>query len=714
MKQSDRIALLVLSGLAALAGCGLMFSTYMMYDDEGYVLFSLKNFVEGGGLYDRVFSQYGPFFFLWNQGLHLAGHDFSHTSGRLVTLAYWFAATGCCAALVWRWTRSTAATACALAGVFLHLWPLINEPSHPGGLIVLLVTLTAWLGAAWSERPDRLAALVGIAGAALLFTKVNVGVFLLVSAGLWWWLHLTARPALRRGQLALALLAAALLPVALMQSQWRSDGVATFMIVTSAAGVSIVLATRRGASPRTTCSNLKHLALAAAGVAGITVVVTLAQGTTLGGLIEGWLLQPLRFPSAFLAVHTWRPGAALVAGVSLATAAWFALKPATLPPRGLAWVRIVVATLGGLTLLVQSQLSSQAFCLSYGLSLAWIFVLPLGPEEKVTQPVRSWLALLLAAQTLHAFPVAGSQISWGTFLWIPLAAVGTWEAAQWLATHEPSGTRWQRLVSPVLVVVFTLRCGEAAWQGWRRMGEGDGLGLRGTAGIQVPERTASALRMITRNAQAHGDVVFSLPGLYSFNLWSGRPAPTSRNATHWFTLLTTEQQEDIRRRLEAAPHAVVIVERELLAFLTARGIATETPLTRWLRQEFVAAFRVDAHEFWVRRNRNIPILGTAELLETASPDLPRYRITLTLESAQLANASRIELRAFTGDTSRLVQTWRAFQADPTRTTAEVSTAGATRLHVPTATFPRDLNPDDLYFVVRDAAGNRIAEARMLR
>jgi hypothetical protein len=58
---------------------------------------------------------------------------------------------------------------------------------------VLLVALTAWLGAAWSERPDRLAALVGIAGAALLFTKVNVGVLLLVSAGLWWWLHLTGK-----------------------------------------------------------------------------------------------------------------------------------------------------------------------------------------------------------------------------------------------------------------------------------------------------------------------------------------------------------------------------------------------------------------------------------------------------------------------------------------------------------------------------------------
>jgi hypothetical protein len=238
--------------------------------------------------------------------------------------------------------------------------------------------------------------------------------------------------------------------------------------------------------------------------------------------------------------------------------------------------------------------------------------------------------------------------------------------------------------------------------------------LRATAGIQVPERTASALRMITRNAEAHGDVVFSLPGLYSFNLWSGRPAPSSCNATHWFTLLTADQQEDIRRRLEAAPHAVVIVERELLAFLTARGIATETPLDPLARTGVRSGVSRRCARVLGAPQSQHPDFGDRGAFETDSPDRPRYRITLTLEAAQLANASRIELRAFTGDTSRLVQTWRAFQADPTRTTAEVSTAGATRLHVPTATFPRDLNPDDLYFVVRDAAGNRIAEARMLR
>ena len=68
------------------------------------------------------------------------------------------------------------------------------------------------------------------------------------------------------------------------------------------------------------------------------------------------------------------------------------------------------------------DLSALAFALSYGLGFAWLFVMPCG-EDDSTSASRAWLALLLVTQALHAFPVAGSQLSWGTFLWIPLAAL---------------------------------------------------------------------------------------------------------------------------------------------------------------------------------------------------------------------------------------------------------------------------------------------------
>jgi hypothetical protein len=118
--------LALLGAIVSVAAVGLLCSTFMMYDDEGYVLFSLQAFVDGGGLYERVYSQYGPFFYLFHQVLHAVGLEFTNDGARILTLFNWLAASGLCGAIAWRLTRSTAATAFAIGGVFLHLWTLIN------------------------------------------------------------------------------------------------------------------------------------------------------------------------------------------------------------------------------------------------------------------------------------------------------------------------------------------------------------------------------------------------------------------------------------------------------------------------------------------------------------------------------------------------------------------------------------------------------------
>ena len=68
------------AGLTFAAGL-VMFSAFMFYDDEGYVLISLQNFAEHGGLYHEVFTQYGPFPFVAYGVLHALGLPFTHTAG---------------------------------------------------------------------------------------------------------------------------------------------------------------------------------------------------------------------------------------------------------------------------------------------------------------------------------------------------------------------------------------------------------------------------------------------------------------------------------------------------------------------------------------------------------------------------------------------------------------------------------------------------------
>src|SRR3954469_9397773 len=172
----------LLGAVLLVAAAGLLFSTFMMYDDEGYVLYSLQAFADVGGLYEKVYSQYGPFFFIFHEALHRVGFEFTNNGARLLTLFNWLATSGLCGAITWRLTRSTAATIFAIGGVFLHLWTLISEPSHPGGFIVFCLALVGWLGTRWSHQPRRVAVAAGIIGAALFLTKINVGVFLLAGA----------------------------------------------------------------------------------------------------------------------------------------------------------------------------------------------------------------------------------------------------------------------------------------------------------------------------------------------------------------------------------------------------------------------------------------------------------------------------------------------------------------------------------------------------
>src|SRR3954469_23096218 len=96
----------ILATVLLLVAAGfVMFSAFMFYDDEGYVLISLRNFAEHGGLYRDVYTQYGPFPFVVYYGLHVLGVPLTHTAGRLITVAAWSASAGCCALLVGYATR---------------------------------------------------------------------------------------------------------------------------------------------------------------------------------------------------------------------------------------------------------------------------------------------------------------------------------------------------------------------------------------------------------------------------------------------------------------------------------------------------------------------------------------------------------------------------------------------------------------------------------
>ena len=644
-RRAFPVAFATLAAALGLAGAWLLFTTFRTYDDEGYVLFSLANFSRDGGLYTQVYSQYGPFFFLFADLTHrLLGFEFTNTAGRVITLFHWLGAAVLCGHLVWRHLRSAPWALFALAATFAHLWQMTSEPMHPGGFIAFAVALGAWAGAECIARgnPRGLALVAGLVGAALILTKINVVALFIAGAGAWLLLH-TAGPRLTRPAALLAAVALALLPWALMRSLLPEPWVITFALIVGLSALGVVLAALRA---RDEFFPLSAWAWCfGAGLAGLAVVVvaTAARGTSPAELLEGVLLAPLRHPGVYSFGVRWRPGAIVFAISSLALCLWLSTGDRNKRPwfaPALASARLILVALAATSWLGWLPLNPLAFAMSYGLACTWLLVIPLydDPYAFRAARLRAWLALLLLTQSLHAYPVGGSQIGWGTFLWAPLLALAAADAV--LAVRPRTSLIASRLalVAAISLAATLLRLG---WTQWR---DSEPLALPGAESLHLDPPLAAELRSLSVNAVAHCDLLFSLPGMFSFNLWTGLPAPTAANVTHWFNLLNPAQQTAVIAKLEAHPRAGVIVERDVLALIQGAGIPVRGPLRDYLYANFAPAYAAGSHEFWVRKSRPIAPLGTAQYLQRAANATTgeRARIEFILNATTSARIARID------------------------------------------------------------------------
>jgi hypothetical protein len=667
------LVFVVLGGLLVGMGLSLLFSTFMLYDDEGYVLITLRDFSLHGGLYDQIFSQYGPAFYLIYDALHrLIGFEWSNTVGRLITLVNWSGTAVFCTLLVMRSRVSWALGLFVMADVFIYQWIMINEPMHPGSTITVLVAGTAWLG--WellhAGRIRSFAITVGLAGAVLGLIKINIGAFVVLSTGFWLVLA-SPTPLARHWKLALAGLGLCL-PAVMMRSLLEEPWVQVFAIIAGLSIAGTVLAAESGsrAKPAGRSAWFWFLGTGLGVTLGI-VVLTLARGTSLAALWEGVIVAPLKHPGIYAFPLRWRPGVLPVALAALGLVIASMRRPDDQRLiLVIAWVRITAVALFQLTLLPWFSASQAAIGLCYGLPLAGLFALPLRRANTPASPAdqaRAWIALLFVFQSLHAYPVAGSQLNWGTFLWVPLMALGLQEALDVvLATRSAQASRriWGGvkigligLTASMLFILLSvahnnrLNC--------------EPLALPGAEKIGLPANINSAIRVITENARVHGDMLLSLPGGFSLNLWSGVSTPTLANATHWFSLLTPERQEAIIERMKASPRAIFVVQHNILASLLKAGFHPGGPAMEYLRASYRRAFAIEGYSFWVHKDRSIAPLSTGSLIRLPNGDPGALQMTLTLAPVD-GRVACIEVWAVVG------QPWKALTLNATNTRVEMT------------------------------------------
>ncbi|MDP1580004.1 MAG: hypothetical protein Q8M02_06980 [Candidatus Didemnitutus sp.] len=712
---------LVLVGLAGLGLVGYwqLFTHFMAYDDEGYVLWSLRTYFAHGQLYTQVYSQYGPFPFVFYHALHvLTGCPVDNESARFVTLFYWCGCSALAAALVWQQTRSIVATAVASLLTFAGLLPMVNEPGHPGGLLAFLAAVGAYGGARAIEGAAGRTFAIGttLVGTAMLLSKINVGLFFLISAGSWLALH-TALGRWQRVAMWCVILGCALSPLLLLHALSSQTWVVLLGVVFAGSAFAVLVLILRERDHSVTVRAWPMAALAAGLLAVWVVAVVWTRGTPLAALWQGMVLEPLRHPLVYVHALHWPVVTPWLAITGLLATLLHHRGPLSEKWSGaLAMSRLLACGWLLYTAQQSADFSLAWFTLEYGLALTWVLLLPL--QHAAPTPRRRaqlWVAWVFVWQILQVYPVAGSQAAWGGFLWYPLAIISGYEALVFLAARCTGTARlFRRGGAVVALVACALLLERFIVLGHARYTQLEPLNLDGARRLRLAGDYGLTLRILARNIEAHADTLFSYPGMYSFNLWTARPTPTRANATHWFSLLNDAQQQDIIARLADDPRAVIIRQTYLARFLGENGVTLGGPLHDYVQDAFVPAFRVGSYEFLVHHGRHIAPLGIARL--DFPPELPPQLDLITNASEAVG---MVELQLLHAPFTPLMQiplaaplVWSITPLADDGTVATARTTGLTRLRL---TLPLPATPlpmlTELRVVLRERDGHVIETLR---
>jgi hypothetical protein len=578
-----------------------MFTGIAAYDDEGYMLIALKSFVNHGSLYDDVFTQYGPFYYeAWGGLFSLFGIPVDLNAGRMATMVAWVLTGLTLGLATWRMTRSIVLGAVTQLLVFAALSVAVNEPMHPGGIICLLLAAIVAISCGVRERVSVGAVgLLGMAVAALLLVKINVGAFALAAVVL---VCAVSYPALsNRRWLRLAVeVAFVATPILLLESKFGEVWAREYAFHVSVAALAVVIVLRsRDAGPR---SN-EELWWLGGGflVAVLTILLgVLGSGTSAGGLVDGMITQPLRQVDAFSIplIQSDRifPLDAIALGGALAY--WYVARGRreSAPAWGLAMsaFSILVGVEMALALMGESlpfdSLSAPAYQLSL-LAFAWVALIPAPGAGPATAFPRLLLPPLAVMQALHAYPVAGSQLFWASFLLVPVGALCIANGVRGLSAGLDQGRERRAALAfgALAAIVLTAFVANKTMRLQLRENRAvyDGavpLGLPGASAVRVGEPEADLYQQIAAAIDANCRSFVMLPGMNSFYAFTEQEPPTGYNATGWPTLF----DDDAQRRVIADTRSIqglCLLENVPLAQGWGEGIPPG-PLVRYLHRGF--------------------------------------------------------------------------------------------------------------------------------
>ncbi len=560
----------VLAGAFAL--CKL-FTMFMPYDDEGYLLLSLKHYLSEGRLYTDTYAQYGPFYYfaqgIFFQVFHV---PVSHDGGRLVTLVYWLGAGLLAGLFIEKLSNSlllgcTAALACIMVGGVA----LANEPGHPQQIVLLL-----WMAASYlsilrlSERTTWRLFVLGAIGAALIFTKINIGVFYI--AALAHALFCIVKPGwIRSLGLSLTIVYAIAAPWFLMHADFQR-GALDYCLLAILCGASTFVfgSLLRPAYPQ----SARYMLVAGSGLLAGSLLIVIAaalQGISQVALIRGVILDPMKLSEIFFVPLKidklpWM-AATLVTAVLICV--WHMRRK----PKRLAFGVGVDATRVALGLGIILSLMGGVRHIAWFLPFLPLSLLPGARQSLCAIELfpRLFITCMAATQFLEAYPVAGSQVAIAAspiLLWAFVCVVDgigglrvAWHRYGRAFLGELS---LEEAVGSLLWIAAVATIAAFSIRPLRYLPPPSVLA--GSSLLHLDPEQERDYEFIARSVGANCKILFTMPGMGSFNFWSGVPTPNGSNHSAWMKGLSGERQQQILSLLQSTPDSCVVYNPELVSF----------------------------------------------------------------------------------------------------------------------------------------------------
>jgi hypothetical protein len=554
----------------------------------------------------------------------VSGKAVTLDSGRWLTLAMWVVASFLCGLAI---ARLTGHTLLGIGGTLIVSKLLITysgEPMHPGHLLVLLLSaLVAIAVLLFESKPTVAMAAMGVVVGAALLVKVNIGVFA-VFAVLFAAAFAFVTPPTTRWLRPLTIVLAVAVPFALMEKKlgkgWGDGfalplavhvGLALLALGLAAMTVSPTVMRRPSGLWAVVAFFAGALALIFVSSAGVLV-----DGTSFRGLIDGVVVHPLRQADVLFGVvviPSWVVVFDFFVVAAAALLAWSGRELRIASGPVVAIGRIVAGLaiwyfLANITLLAGSRV------MWVPLSLAWIGALPSSRDG--VSPGSTFLRLFVPAlavfESMHLYPVSGSQIAWSSFLLVIVGAVcmsdGLADLGVWLRERAPEWRQFYKSATAAFVAVLAMSAIFVAFllplQDYSRAHyHGVSLGLPGTARIRLPVGTRDAYDAVAAELEAKCSTFISMPGLNSFYLLTGEPPPTRLNAGDWMYLFNDKQQQRVVDDVRGKPRLCAIRHDGLLAFWGQGRPLPQRPLVRFIETQFKPVFSLAGFEVLTEKVR---------------------------------------------------------------------------------------------------------------